>query len=272
MTMSKAFHKTPNQAKNNKYLDKFKAGKEWLFILLLVSSCFSLTVLAFFFWKLTNLGLQQIHPLMPNIIGLSIGVIFLLIWIGIFVFISNLFTASDAWYSYYIHKLITRYLFPLIIIIGRILGISEDRIQKSFIEINNRLVQIKNLTVRPERMMILLPQCLQKDECTTRITRNIKGCKRCGRCQIAEIIPILERYHILCWVATGGTLARKHIEDYRPDAIIAVACARDLSSGIIDCFPIPVYGIVNKRPEGPCINTLVDIERLNWAIQNFIFK
>jgi hypothetical protein len=72
------------------------------------------------------------------------------------------------------------------------------------------------------------------------------------------------------WVATGGTLARKHITDHRPDAVIAVACPRDLSSGIIDCFPIPVYGILNQRPEGPCVNTLVDIEKIHWAIKNFV--
>ena len=146
----------------------------------------------------------------------------------------------------------------------------EERIQHAFIDINNHLVQIKGISVRPEKMMVLLPQCFQDSDCAFRITKDIKGCKKCGQCQIAEIISLLEHYGIIGWVATGGTLARKHISDYRPEAVIAVACPRDLSSGIVDCFPIPVYGILNQRPEGPCVNTLVDMERVRWAIENFV--
>jgi hypothetical protein len=132
------------------------------------------------------------------------------------------------------------------------------------------MIQIKGVSVKPEKLLILLPQCLQNNDCAFRITKDIKSCKRCGCCQIAEIVPLLENCCIMGWVATGGTLARKHITDYRPDAVIAVACPRDLSSGIIDCFPIPVYGILNQRPEGPCINTLVDMEKIRWAINNFV--
>ena len=68
-------------------------------------------------------------------------------------------------------------------------------------------------------------------------------------------------------VATGGTLARQLVAKARPKAIIAVACERDLTSGIQDVFPIPVIGIFNERPFGPCFNTRVDIDRVEEAIQ-----
>jgi hypothetical protein len=144
------------------------------------------------------------------------------------------------------------------ILVGRIFRISEERIQHSFIDINNHLVQIKGISVKPEKIMILLPQCLQNSDCAFRITKDIRSCKRCGCCQIVEIISLLESYGIMAWVATGGTLARKHIVDHRP--------------GIIDCFPIPVYGILNQRPEGPCVNTLVNMEKIRWAIKNFVIR
>jgi len=70
-------------------------------------------------------------------------------------------------------------------------------------------------------------------------------------------------------VATGGTLARKIVKDFRPRLIIAVACERDLTSGIHDTYPLPVYGILNQRPNGPCWNTKVDIQRVEEAIQTF---
>jgi hypothetical protein len=68
------------------------------------------------------------------------------------------------------------------------------------------------------------------------------------------------------FIATGGSLARRVINDIKPDAIIAVACENDLSSGIADTYPLPVLGISNERPHGPCVNTRVDIAKIEDAI------
>jgi hypothetical protein len=57
----------------------------------------------------------------------------------------------------------------------------------------------------------------------------------------------------------------------RPQAIIAVACERDLVSGLQDVAPkIPVFAIPNKRPEGPCKNTFINIEELEASIKDFL--
>jgi hypothetical protein len=53
-------------------------------------------------------------------------------------------------------------------------------------------------------------------------------------------------------------MALRLVRDTKPDVIIAVACERDLLSGIRDIYPMPVIGIRNTRPEGPCRNTRVD--------------
>ena len=71
------------------------------------------------------------------------------------------------------------------------------------------------------------------------------------------------------FVATGGTLARRIVIDIKPEAIVAVACERDLSSGIVDTYPIPILGIVNERPFGPCFNTRVDIDKVKDALNFF---
>jgi len=46
-----------------------------------------------------------------------------------------------------------------------------------------------------------------------------------------------------------------------------VACEGDLTSGIRDCYPLPVLGVLNDRPFGPCYNTSVDLERIEEAIK-----
>lgn len=238
----------------------------FIFILLLLSCNLFLSILIIAAWRLTELGLAQIHALLPKIVGLITIVSLFTMWSGIILFLVALFIKADIWYCDKIYTVVIHYFFPLMVIIGRFFRISEEKIQKALIEINNCFVQRKNISVKPDRIMILLPQCLQNNDCSIRITRDIRGCKRCGKCQITEIINLLDKYSISCWVATGGTLARKFISDYKPDVVIAIACARDLSSGIIDCFPIPVYGILNQRPEGPCVNTLVDINMIYSAI------
>jgi hypothetical protein len=73
-------------------------------------------------------------------------------------------------------------------------------------------------------------------------------------------------------IATGGTLARKIIIQTKPRCIIAVACQRDLVDGLIDVFPIPVFGILNERPNGPCINTDVNINQIRLFLMNYIKK
>jgi hypothetical protein len=114
-----------------------------------------------------------------------------------------------------------------------------------------------------------MPHCLQINECDIRLTYNIHNCKGCGKCEIKDLIQIADDNHLNLFIATGGNLARKILKDVRPEAIVAVACERDLSSGIVDSYPLPVLGIPNERPFGPCVNTRVSLEKVREAIKFF---
>jgi hypothetical protein len=80
------------------------------------------------------------------------------------------------------------------------------------------------------------------------------------------LVDIGRKYAVDISVATGGTLARKVIVEKRPKLVLAVACERDLTSGIKDCYPLPVIGILNDRPFGPCFNTGVDVSKIDEAL------
>ena len=56
----------------------------------------------------------------------------------------------------------------------------------------------------------------------------------------------------------------------RPKAVVAIACERDLASGIQDVYPIPSVGVLNLRPNGPCYNTHVDLEEFRRAIEEIL--
>jgi len=155
-------------------------------------------------------------------------------------------------------------LHPLFMLIGAFSKSRKERLQAVLIDLNNRLVKRERPKTR--RILLLLPHCLQITECDIRITHDIYKCKRCGRCGIKDLIGLADENKLSLFVATGGNLARKILEDVRPEAVVAVACERDLSSGIADSFPLPVLGIVNERPFGPCVNTKVSLDKVREAI------
>jgi len=177
---------------------------------------------------------------------------------------------QDIFLSHRLRGVVAKVLFPFMILMGKVVGVSKVRIQQSFIELNNHLVRSNRHLIRPDRLLILLPHCIQDFDCQVKITGNIKNCKGCGKCEIKDLIELSEQYHLKIAVATGGTLARRIIVENRPQAIVAVACELDLTSGIQDSYPIPVIGILNDRPNGPCINTKVEIEKVRSAILDFL--
>jgi len=159
--------------------------------------------------------------------------------------------------------------YPFLEILGDILGLKKEKIQQSFTNVNNFLVRLRKNKYLPEELLILMPHCIQFNECKFKVTNDIDNCRRCGKCQVGELVKLKEKYGVKIAIATGGTLARKAVMDTKPKAIIAIACERDLTSGILDVKKIPVYGIINIRPYGPCFNTKVDLDEVEKAIINF---
>jgi hypothetical protein len=162
---------------------------------------------------------------------------------------------------------ILKVLYPTFMLLSAFRKNRKEDLQRLIIDLNNDLVTKERY--RTKNILLLLPHCLQIDKCDIRLTHNIYNCKRCGKCEIKDLIEIADDYALNLSVASGGNLARKKVLDLKPEAIVAVACERDLSSGIADTYPMPVFGIPNERPHGPCLNTCVSLERVKEAIKAF---
>lgn len=161
---------------------------------------------------------------------------------------------------------------PFALFVTDLLKRDKDMIRSLFIDINNLFVQSGNIRKSPDKVMILLPHCLQNSECLLKITGDIMNCKRCGRCVIGDIRVIAEQEKIKVHVVTGGTAARNTIAKENPQIVLSVACERDLAIGISDVNKIPVVGVLNQRPNGPCINTTVDIKMLREKLDSIILR
>lgn len=142
-----------------------------------------------------------------------------------------------------------RIFFPAAVKLAKIFGISRDKIGNSFVKFHNDLMYATKTGKNSKRFLLLLPRCLSGE------TRK-------------QINELCNKYECKAFTAFGGDEARKIIREQRPCAVIGVACERDLLSGIQDTAPkIPVLGLPNKRPEGPCKNTFVDIKELEELIK-----
>lgn len=221
-------------------------------------------------WWIPTKGLANFHPDLPRIAGVILASLSLLAVLGTALLVLTTALGKDIIFTRLMRRVVIKFLLPAIELLGRLLGIHKDRIRQSFVAMNNSLVSSQRLLVPADRILILLPHCLQLLECDIKVTGGISKCLRCGRCDIKGLAELGDKYGIDISVATGGTLARKVIVEKQPKLVIAVACERDLTSGIKDCYPLPVIGILNDRPKGPCIDTVVDIARINDAIAEVI--
>ena len=249
--------------------EQFKPRKR-LFIGLLMAACAAVLVLAFLLWWVPSVGLQNISPLLPVLLGVVLAALAALIVVGLGLLILTLLTGRDLFFSQRLRGIVIRYLFPAIIGLGRLVGINRDTLQQSFIALNNQLVRAKKLRVRPEQVLILLPHCIQLFDCAIKITGDVNKCIRCGKCDIKGLAELAGRRGVAIAVATGGTLARKIIVEKRPRFILAVACERDLTSGIRDAYPLPVFGVLNHRPNGPCFNTHIVLAEVEQALDEHL--
>jgi hypothetical protein len=153
--------------------------------------------------------------------------------------------------------------------LGSITLQKKESWQESFLNFNNEIVLSQARDISHKNILLLLPHCLQNSECKIRITGDINECALCGKCDIAEIKKMAHKYNVKAAVATGGSLARKLIKDHAPNVIVAVACHRDLTDGVRDAWKVPVYGVLNERPNGPCFDTTVSIKTIEFAIKKF---
>ncbi len=172
------------------------------------------------------------------------------------IIVSLLRGTPPPWLSRTVKKILV-FLFPIIVMLGRVFRFTQDQVQSSFIGVNNKLVEAENLDLTPQKLLILLPHCLQDEDCPHKITLDPFNCRRCGNCPIDSLLTLAEKWQVNVQVVTGGTLARRAVKMLHPRCVLAVACERDLSSGIMDSAPLPVWGIPNERPMGPCRNTWV---------------
>ncbi|MBA3496560.1 MAG: DUF116 domain-containing protein [Gemmatimonadales bacterium] len=124
----------------------------------------------------------------------------------------------------------------------------RDWVENASVKVYNALALLRHRKVKQGELLLLIPRCLSKE--------TLDG-----------VLGIAGKYGVPVFVATRGQLARRVIRERRPRAVVAVACERDMVSGLHDVAgKIPVLGLTMTLPSGPCKDALLDLRLLeNWV-------
>ena len=221
-------------------------------------------------WWFISPRLHEISELVTNLSLTTLRVFYLILILGVILVYCTILFERNFLIARFAIRAFIKILFPVTIFLGKIIGLSQEKMRESFVHLNNSFLKAIKTKFGPSHILILLPHCLQNTDCGIRITTDIHKCEKCGKCDIGRLAMLSEKYNIPIAIATGGTLARKIIVENKPKFIIAIACQRDLVEGLREVFPIPVYGVLNDRPEGPCFNTRVTVEKIDLALQKIL--
>ena len=244
--------------------------KKRLFLGLLLASEFFVALALYGLWLICCPGLENIFELLPAIVGIF------LIFISTFSVgaVCNMVLAIKGLptlklFHRYSFALI-KFLFPVAVRIGKVFGIKRRQIEGSFVVVSNLIFMKSGIKVPAKRLLVLSPHCLQLSTCPHKITRDPNNCKRCGGCNVGDLMKLADELGFTFFVATGGTLARQVVKKIRPQAVLAIACERDLMSGIQDVYPLPAVGVLNIRPNGPCNNTRVNMDEVRRVLSQIL--
>jgi hypothetical protein len=128
----------------------------------------------------------------------------------------------------------------------------RDWVENAAVKVYNRLAMMRGRKVGQGELLLLIPRCLSK--------LTLDG-----------VLGIAGKYGVPVFVATRGQLARRVIRERRPRAVVAVACERDMVSGLHDVAgKIPVLGLTMTLPAGPCKDASLDLGKLEQWLQAYV--
>ena len=145
-------------------------------------------------------------------------------------------------------------LLPLMRLTSRVAGRfgQRDRVENAAVKVYNGLALRRARRVDTGELLLLIPRCL-------------------SRATLDAVLGLAGNYGVPVFVATRGQLARRVIRERRPRAVVAVACERDMVSGLHDvAAKVPVLGLTMTLPAGPCKDAILDLATLETYLQAFV--
>ena len=167
--------------------------KKRIFIGLIVFTVLLITAITVGLYLIPYIGLKNIHPLAPQIVCFTMGVVLGILILGVGLLILTLIRGREIFFAARLRGIVIEVLFPIMIVLGKLLGISKEKVQQSFVEVNNLLVKAKCGESKPKRILLLMPHCLQFNDCAIKVTSDASKCQACGKCKIKDLVELAQK-------------------------------------------------------------------------------
>jgi len=195
--------------------------------------------------------LAALAPALPTVLWLALAAVTGLAWLwfglAIFSFYSGTTLLSERLLERGLYLRLMNYTSAL----SRAFG-QRDWVEHAAIDIYNTLAVRRGRKVGKGELLVLIPRCLSKQA-------------------LDGVLEIAGRYEVPVFVATRGQLARRVIRERRPRAVVAVACERDMMTGLRDVAgKLPVLGLTMQLPNGPCRDAVLDLPQMEEWVRGWV--
>ena len=146
----------------------------------------------------------------------------------------------------------------------RPLGTLEKRFIRTLVRIHNFRVRRYIQKQRIESVLLIMPRCLKKSDCTHDVRTSLVACIDCKQCPLGQIARLTARFGIKALVAYRSHLAYAMARDEKPDLILATACHDRLVKALCSVPEVPAL----LTPLYPRIHTCRDADfHVAWLAQ-----
>jgi len=148
----------------------------------------------------------------------------------------------------------------------KILGLKPGNIDKLYIELKNDIHKERFNKISPNKKILFLPQCLRNSKnCKARLGEFGYKCIECCNCKASQIKKKAEALGYRVFIVPGGSMVGKIVKKLRPDAVVGVACMKELAMAL-DELNMPTQSVELSR-DG-CVDTDVELETVMSFLKN----
>jgi uncharacterized protein len=195
--------------------------------------------------------LAAIHPLVPWSLVVALGAAAAAAWLWYALLVASFYGGSNLLPERLLERGPYLWVMNFTSRVSRAFG-RRDWVEHAAIDVYNTLAVRRGRKVGRGELLVLIPRCLSKQA-------------------LDGVLEIAGRYEVPVFVATRGQLARRVIRERRPRAVVAVACERDMMTGLRDVAgKLPVLGLTMRLPNGPCRDAVIDLAQMEEWVRGWV--
>jgi hypothetical protein len=161
---------------------------------------------------------------------------------------------------------------------------AEDAFIRFLVGRHNRNVERWLSTRRVSSVLLLLPRCVKRNDCTCDVRavtggsgdhpdvnrRGLAACRDCDRCPLGAVARFTEQYCVRAVVAYRSHIAYAIARAEQPDLIIAAACGDRLIKALRSVPEIPALLSPLRGMERPCCNANCDLDWIEGRLDGLV--